>query len=414
MVRVPRMAHARRLCGALVLAALAALPSPGSRPASWGASPAAAQDSLEQAERRRLEQVNREAAEKRAAAGRMKVQENKAVGQLRRTERDLRRTRDRLRKLQQRQRQIDNQLEVTRANLERSVQSLGRQRRRLVERLRASYKYGPARELEVLLSTRSFAQLLTRWDFLTMVAQQDRILLESVRAEKEQVEADKQLLETNLTQVERNKQLTGKEQANLSQLRTRRAGDVKSIQTQRQAYEAAAAELERTARRIQALLARLERQRREESARAREQGRDPQPYSGEFAKGQGALDWPVRGEVVGRFGINTHPRFGTQIHNDGIDIAAPVGTAVRAVAKGRVDFASDDYEGVGGMIVLNHGDGYYTLYSHLSQVAVSNAQEVAPGETIGRVGEEGSLKGPVLHFEVRKGSAAQNPESWLR
>lgn len=404
----------RRLLGALAVAALALLPSPETVRTWAGASPAAAQDSLERAERRRLEQINREAAEKRAAAGRMKVQENKAVGQLRRTDRDLRRTRDRLRNLQRRQRQIDDQLEVTRANLERSVQSLARAKRRLAKRLRESYKYGPARELEVLFSTRSFAQLLARWDFLTMVAQQDRILLESVRAERDRVESDKSLLETNLSQVERTAKLTDREQASLTQLRQKRAGDVKSIQTQRQAYEAAAAELERTARRIQALLARLERQRREEATRAREQGRDPQPYSGDFAKGQGSLDWPVRGEVVGQFGISTHPRFGTQIHNDGIDIAAPVGTAVRAVAKGRVDFASDDYEGVGGMVVLNHGDGYYTLYSHLSQVSVRNAQEVASGEVIGRVGEEGSLKGPVLHFEVRKGSAAQNPGSWLR
>ena len=122
----------------------------------------------------------------------------------------------------------------------------------------------------------------------------------------------------------------------------------------------------------------------------------------------------MRGELVGHFGIETHPRFGTQIHNDGLDIAAAIGTPVRAVAKGRVDFANDDYEGMGGMIVLNHGDGYYTLYGHLNDVLVHNGQEVLPGAVIGRVGDAGSLKGPILHFEVRKGSAALNPESWLR
>jgi septal ring factor EnvC (AmiA/AmiB activator) len=397
----------------VVAALLSVLPVVPGVPA--GAVPAAAQqDSLERAERRRLEQVRREAAEKRAQASKLKVRENAAVGQLRRTERELRRTRDRLRRLQQRRSTLDAQLEVTAANLERSIASLGAQRQRLRERLRSSYKTGPARDLEVLLSTTSFAQLLARWDFLTMVAQQDRILLESVRAEKEEVEHQKARLEQNLGEVEANAQRTTGEQRKLDQLRTRRATDVRSIQTQRQAFEAAAAELERTARRIQALLARLERQRREEAQRARDQGRDPQPYSGDFARGQGQLDWPVRGEVVARFGIATHPRFGTQIQNDGIDIAAPVGTAVRAVAKGRVDFASDDYEGVGGMIVLNHGDGYYTLYSHLSEVSVRNAQEVQPGQVIGRVGEEGSLRGPALHFEVRKGSTALDPGDWLR
>jgi murein DD-endopeptidase MepM/ murein hydrolase activator NlpD len=165
---------------------------------------------------------------------------------------------------------------------------------------------------------------------------------------------------------------------------------------------------------VAGLLARLERSRQAEATRARGEGRNPQPYSGDFARGQGQLDWPAQGSVVGHMGLETHPRFGTQVRNDGIDIAVPVGTSVRAVAKGRVDFANDDYEGVGGMIVLNHGDGYYTIYSHLSDVSVSTGSEVAAGTVIGHSGETGSLKGPVLHFEVRKGSTPLNPESWLR
>lgn len=389
-----------------VLALLAAL--------SLAAPALGQQDSLEQAERRRLDQLQRQAREKREAATRLRGQEKSALGELKRTERELTLTRRRLQQLANRRRNLDQQLDQTRASLERSIASLTAQRERLRKRLRSLYKYGPARELEYLLSTRSFGQLMARWDFLTMVAQQDRYLLEGVRAEKEQVEADKMRLETNLTQVDQNAKATTKESAKLSTLRSQRARNVKAIQTQREAYEAAAADLERAARRTQALLARLERQRREEADRARAQGRNPQPYSGDFARGEGALDWPVRGPVVGRFGLETHPRFGTKINNDGIDIQVAVGTPVSAVAKGRVDFANDDYEGMGGLVVLNHGDGYFTVYGHLSEVSVRNAQDVPAGATIGRSGETGSLKGPVLHFEVRKGSTALNPESWLR
>lgn len=377
--------------------------------------PARAQDSLEEVrQKERLEQIRREAAEKRKAAAALKPRENKAIGDLRRTERELGATRSRLRKLQKRKQALGARLEVTKANLERSIATLEAQRARLRARLRGMYMTGPARELEYLLSTSSFAQLVTRWDFLNMVAQQDRILLEDVREQKEAVEADQHELESNLTEVQVNAQKTTRETDKLSQLRLQKATTVKSIQTERQSYEAAAAELERTARRIQSLLAQLERRRREEAEKARTEGRNPQPYSGDFAKGLGQLDWPVRGEVVTRFGIETHPRFGTQIRNDGIDIAAGIGTPVKAVAKGRVDFANDDYEGMGGMIVLNHGDGFFTLYGHLDAVLVSSGQEVLPGATIGRVGDAGSLKGPILHFEVRKGSSPQNPETWLR
>jgi len=374
----------------------------------------AQQDSLEAQKRRELETLSQQAREKRAQAGALKGQETRALGDLKRTERELTATRKRLKTLRARRERLDDQLELTRANLERSVASLTTKRDQLARRLRHIYMEGPARELEFLVSTRSFAVLMMRWDFLQMVAEQDRLLLESVETEKDRVEANKRRLETNLQEVSANAQRTTKESTKLTTLRTSRANTVQQIQSKREEYEAAAAELERSARAVAGLLARLERSRQAEATRARGEGRNPQPYSGDFARGQGQLDWPAQGSVVGHMGLETHPRFGTQVRNDGIDIAVPVGTSVRAVAKGRVDFANDDYEGVGGMIVLNHGDGYYTIYSHLSDVSVSTGSEVTAGTVIGHSGETGSLKGPVLHFEVRKGATPLNPESWLR
>ena len=374
----------------------------------------AQQDSLEAQKRRELEALSQQAREKRAQAGALKGQETRALGDLKRTERELSATRKRLTKLRARRERLDDQLEITRANLERSVATLASKRDQLARRLRHIYMEGPARELEFLVSTRSFAGLMMRWDFLQMVAEQDRVLLESVETEKDRVEANKRRLESNLQEVSANAQRTTKESTKLTSLRQSRASTVQQIQSKREEYEAAAAELERSARAVAGLLARLERSRQAEATRARGEGRNPQPYSGDFARGQGQLEWPVQGSLVGRFGLETHPRFGTQVRNDGVDIAVPVGTAVHAVAKGRVDAADDDYEGVGGLVVLNHGDGYYTIYSHLSEVTVATGTEVQAGAVIGRSGEEGSLKGPVLHFEVRKGSAALDPTGWLR
>jgi septal ring factor EnvC (AmiA/AmiB activator) len=349
----------------------------------------AQQDSLEAQKRRELEALSQQAREKRAQAGALKGQETRALGDLKRTERELSATRKRLKTLRVRRERLDGQLELTRANLERSVATLASKRDQLARRLRHIYMEGPARELEFLVSTRSFAGLMMRWDFLQMVAEQDRLLLESVETEKDRVEANKRRLETNLQEVSANAQRTTKESTKLTSLRQTRANTVQQIQSKREEYEAAAAELERSARAVAALLARLERSRQAEATRARGEGRNPQPYSGDFARGQGQLDWPAQGSIVGHMGLETHPRFGTQVRNDGIDIAVPVGTSVRAVAKGRVDFANDDYEGVGGMIVLNHGDGYYTIYSHLSDVSVSTGSEVTAGTVIGHSGETG-------------------------
>jgi len=379
------------------------------------AAPAAGQpDSMEAAKRRELEEVRRLAHENREAARQLKGKETAEITRLRRTERELNLTRRRLRALQSKRRTLDQQLLVTRADLERSVLTLAQQRARLARRLRGLYKYGARRELEFLLSPRSFGQLLARWDFLVMVAEQDRLLLEDVREQKETVEANQQRLELNLTGIQRTAQKTTAENQRLSALRRQRAGTVHTIQTQRQVYEAAAAELEKTARSIQRLLVDLERRRKAEAERARAEGRNPQPYSGDFAKGQGALDWPARGALVGRFGPETHPKWGTVVPNNGIDIQVPLGTPVRAVAKGRVEYTSEDYGTYGEMIILNQGDGFFTLYGHLSQILVAVGGEVTPGQVIARSGDSGSLKGAILHFEVRKGGTPLDPEDWLQ
>lgn len=374
----------------------------------------AQQDSVEQAQRRELERVRREAAEHRAAAQRLKGQENQAMGQLRRTERELNQTRKRLRTLQDKHQRLDVNLQHTREDLDRSIGALQRQRDRLGARLRSIYKYGSARELEFLLSTSSFAQLLARWDFVVMVAEQDRILLEDIQARKEVVEADKQRLESNLDDIEKVSKRTTAEDRRLASLRQSRASTVQTIKSQRQTYEAAAAELEKTARAIQRLIQRLEQKRKEDADRARQQGRSPQPYTGDFASGRGHLDWPVQGDLIGRYGPETHPKWGTTTLNNGVDIRAPIGSSVHAVAKGRVDYTSEEFGTYGQIVILNHGDGYYTLYGHLSDIGVSVGQEVASGAVIAHSGESGSLKGPILHFEVRKGGTSLDPEDWLK
>jgi len=407
----------RRLAALLVLAAcigLCALPPPRAAAQDSLETARRAQDTLEAQQRRQLDELNRQAREKREAARQLKGQESQALVQLRRTEKSLNATRRRLKNLENRSRNLDVQIQVTRADLERNLDALARQKVRLGRRLRALYKYGAARELEFLLSTSSFGQLLARWDYVVMIAEQDRLLLQDIEQRKAQVEVSQEKLQGTLDQVHRTAKSTERESQNLTALRESRQQSVKTIQEQRTTYEAAAAELEKNARSLAKLLSDLERKRVAESQRALATGRNPQPYTGDFARGRGALDWPVRGNVVGRFGPETHPKWGTTTMNNGIDIEAPMGAAVRAVARGRVEYTSDDYAGYGEIVILNHGDGYYTLYAHLSDILVAQGAAVESGQTIGRVGDTGSLKGTVLHFEVRKGGNALDPQQWLK
>lgn len=120
-----------------------------------------------------------------------------------------------------------------------------------------------------------------------------------------------------------------------------------------------------------------------------------------------ALVWPLpNGTVTSGFG----PRGGG--FHDGIDIAAPAGTAVRAAANGEVAYSST-LPGYGNVIILRHGRGYATVYAHNRRHHVKDGQTVVRGQLIAEVGRSGRTTGPNLHFEVRKDNVARNPLYFL-
>lgn len=114
---------------------------------------------------------------------------------------------------------------------------------------------------------------------------------------------------------------------------------------------------------------------------------------------------PVQGEIISSYG----PKKGG-LHNDGVNIKVPYGTGVKAAENGVVAYTGDDIEGYGNLILIRHTDGYMTAYAHLSEFAVKRGDQVSRGQRIGRVGATGNVDRPQLHFEIRKGRKALNPQ----
>ena len=127
----------------------------------------------------------------------------------------------------------------------------------------------------------------------------------------------------------------------------------------------------------------------------------------------GQLDWPVKGSVSAPFGKFKHPAFAAEVIRKGIDIDASAGDGVRAVEKGRVVFA-DRFTGYGRMVIIDHGERYYTIYGHLSEIIRKNGEEIARGEILGRVGDSDSLSGAKLYFELRKDGHSVDPLPWFK
>jgi septal ring factor EnvC (AmiA/AmiB activator) len=182
-----------------------------------------------------------------------------------------------------------------------------------------------------------------------------------------------------------------------------------SLQHERQEAEKALARLQTNEERLRELLADMERQRKYQV----EQSAQSAAGQSSFARQTGSLDWPVDGEVVRGFGRSVHPEYKTVTLNNGINIAAPQGSPVYAVAEGSVEFA-DHLPGFGVCVILDHGAGYYSLYAHLDRLFVTKASQVHKNEILAEVGEAVEGGGSQLYFEIRQGKTPLDPTQWLR
>ncbi|MCH8201707.1 MAG: M23 family metallopeptidase [Proteobacteria bacterium] len=121
-----------------------------------------------------------------------------------------------------------------------------------------------------------------------------------------------------------------------------------------------------------------------------------------------AFMWPLKGRVLSSYG----PKAGG-LHNDGINIRAKAGSAVRAAEAGIVVYSADGLKGYGNLILIRHSDGWVTAYAHNEELLVKRGDTVGRGQLIARSGNTGGVKEPQLHFEVRKGTTAVNPLKYL-
>ncbi len=123
--------------------------------------------------------------------------------------------------------------------------------------------------------------------------------------------------------------------------------------------------------------------------------------------GIGKMRWPVRGRVISNYGS------GSGKANDGIDIAVPEGTPVKAAENGVVIYAGDGLKDFGNTVLVRHENGLVTVYGHASELEVKRGEKVKRGQEIARSGMSGTTDAPKLHFEVRKDSAPVDPSTFL-
>jgi murein DD-endopeptidase MepM/ murein hydrolase activator NlpD len=118
--------------------------------------------------------------------------------------------------------------------------------------------------------------------------------------------------------------------------------------------------------------------------------------------------WPVHGRIISAFGSRAA---GAQ--NDGINLAVPEGTPVKAAEDGVVAYAGNELKGYGNLVLVRHSNGYVSAYANASELMVKRGDSVKRGQTIARAGQTGNVSSPQLHFEIRKGSTPVDPTKYL-
>lgn len=335
--------------------------------------------------------------------------EQSTAKQLRQVEHEAALTADLLRTLEAKQERIELQLEGIRTEHEVATEELAERKQRLGNTLRAMYVRGHPRTAEVILQTTSMRTALSHFKYLGVLARNNERLLEEIRAQEAYLAATDARLTETLAEVVSNADETRAEREFLAEARKTRRTTLQRVRQQRAEYQRALKDLSESEKKVQSFIGVLEQRR--QAAIASGRAAEVFPDVG-FAQLRGRMPWPARGRVASAFGKQTHPKHGTVTFNSGIDIAAAEGEPVRAVARGQVEYVAW-LDGYGRTIILNHGAGFYTVYAHLSETAVGEAQPVEPGQIIGRVGDSGSLDGAKLHFEVRDKANPVDPRAWL-
>lgn len=382
-----RRQGARRLATLLLTALL--LSSAGGAPRGRSAKVAGlkAKRAATVAQRRKVESKLRE----------VKQQQANAAEELNSTEHSRHAAEQSLRLSRVRLTNAERRLGSTERELVEVNRSLEAQTDALWQRLEVFYKEGNVGYVAVALGASDFEQFVDRAVLLRSLAEDDIALKQRIEADAERKQALKAEREQTVKELESLRRQYADKVARLDAEAARKEKILARIRADRAAQDQVYAELLATQREVEKALFELQTP----APHLNVGGGGASNFGGRFVR-------PSGGGVTCAFGWRIHPLTHTRRFHDGVDLGAGYGATIRAAAGGTV-IRSGNMRAYGQALMINHGNGYVTLYGHCSALLASVGQHVTAGQPIGRVGSTGWSTGPHLHFSVYKNGVAVNP-----
>lgn len=298
------------------------------------------------------------------------------------------------------------EIQETQAELQAAEETAQAQYEAMKERIRFMYESGESMYLEMILSADSFADMLNKADYIEQLSAYDRRMLETYRLTVEYTAMCKAELEAEQEVLETARQAAEAEQEAMNALIQEKEEQIVAYESDISNKEEAIREYDAEIAAQNEIIAALEAQVAAERQALAEANR--LRYDG------GMFTWPAPSytRISDEYGWRMHPTLGIEKFHNGIDMAAPGGSPILAAYDGKV--VASAYSGsMGNYIMIDHGDGLYTIYMHASALYVSKGETVTAGQRIAAVGTTGRSTGNHLHFGVRLNGEYVNPRNYL-
>ncbi|MEL6339235.1 MAG: peptidoglycan DD-metalloendopeptidase family protein [Myxococcota bacterium] len=314
--------------------------------------------------------------------------------------------------IEQRLRDTEHAIENTRALVEltridlsrlRSQEAIAKIRYHEVlkdykRRIRALARLPRGARLVVLGKASSLRDYLRTSQVLRRIARVDHDLARRRAESAQDLRSLKDEVQSRVSELTSHEKALRKQRGKLLDLRRQRMALIDGVLRDSQSSKEAVADAQQARRALAEFIDTLERRA---SVRS------------EFASNRGRLTPPSRAPISAGFGVKQERHFGTATPHPGVEFQASAGSPVFAVAPGHVVLA-DWKPAFGQLVVIDHGDDYHSLYAHLGEMRVQTGDTVNAGDPIGEVGDTGSLRGPMLYFELRYQGRPLDPERWFR
>jgi len=359
---------------------------------------------------RDLEGIRKKIENEKKSLSQLQVKEGSVLQTLSKIQTDLEKRRKELSLATTKLASLADELRAQESEAERLGDSIAARRDILQKRAAALYRWQKGGSpLMILNGAVSLSSFLHRRKYLSTAISFDRELLANLQEESQHQEILRERLARKQVELSEQKKTLSLAQASVRQEAEKEKLLLASLRREKTTRLRALREMEAAAQRLEKMMDEIARR---SMIKPKQPPSAPSTGVGLEAL-RGKLDWPVHGSVSAPFGKYKHPEFAGEIFRKGIDIDAPIGEEIRAVEKGTVVYA-DRFSGYGKMVIVDHGERYYTIYGHLSEIIKKSGDEVRRGEVVGRAGDSDSLAGSKLYFEMRKDGRSLDPVPWFK